>query len=235
MTRRVFRDRITPHWFAGNSRFWYCNTLPGGAKEYIRVDAERGVREPAFDHAKLAASLSAAAGADCRADRLTLDDLEFADDGGAVRFAVNGVSWRCDLTNYECGKVEATATNGAGVKPGTGTGAEEPRRRRRGLRARENADRSPDGQWMAFVKDHNVFIRSNDNAAAEIQLSHDGKEGLSYGRLSWAPDSKSLVAFRIEPGDRKEVYLVQSSPPGGGRAKLQSRPYPFARRQVHNL
>src|SRR5262249_27166049 len=33
------------------------------------------------------------------------------------------------------------------------------------------------------------------------------------------------AAFRIEPGDRKEVYLIQSSPPGGGRAKLQQRAY----------
>ena len=53
----------------------------------------------------------------------------------------------------------------------------------------------------------------------------DGKEGLAYGRLSWAPDSKTLVAFRIEPGERKEVYLIQSSPPGGGRAKFRPRPY----------
>ena len=61
----------------------------------------------------------------------------------------------------------------------------------------------------------------------EIRLSTDGKAGLAYGRLSWSPDSKTLVAFRIEPGERKEVYLIQSSPPGGGRAKLRTRPYPL--------
>ena len=32
-------------------------------------------------------------------------------------------------------------------------------------------------------------------------------------------------AFRIEPGERKEVYLVESSPRGGGRAVLHRRPY----------
>ena len=56
-------------------------------------------------------------------------------------------------------------------------------------------------------------------------LTTDGKEGLGYGRISWSPDSKTLIAFRIEPGERKEVYLVQSSPSGGGRAKLRTRPY----------
>ncbi len=39
------------------------------------------------------------------------------------------------------------------------------------------------------------------------------------------PDSKTLVAWRIEPGDGKEVYLIESSPTGGGRAKFSKRPY----------
>ncbi len=86
--------------------------------------------------------------------------------------------------------------------------------------------RSPDRHWAAFVKDHNVFVRAEGKTEA-IALSTDGKEGLSYGRISWSPDSKTIVAFRIEPGDRKEVYLVQSSPPEGGRAKLRTRPYPL--------
>lgn len=224
---RVFKDRVTPNWFGGNTRFWYRNALPGGAKEFILVDAERGVREPAFDHAKLAAAFSKAAGADFSADKLPFDSIEFVGEAKAVHFDVAGTAWKCDLTSYECTKTEANAT------ANTGSGADDtatPEGRRgqaRGPRSREGSDRSPDGQWTAFVKDHNVFIRSSSDATQEIQLSRDGKEGLSYGLLSWAPDSKSLVAFRIEPGDRKEVYLVQSSPPGGGRAKLQSRPYPL--------
>ncbi len=86
--------------------------------------------------------------------------------------------------------------------------------------------RSPDGKWLAFVKDHCLFLRA-DGKPEEIPLGKDGKPGLAYGRLEWAPDSKTLVAFRIEPGDRKEVHLIQSSPPGGGRAVLRSRPYPL--------
>src|SRR5437899_2708202 len=59
------------------------------------------------------------------------------------------------------------------------------------------------------------------------QLSTDGKIGYPYGMLEWSPDSNTLAGFRIEPGDNKEVYLIQSSPGGGGRAKLQSRVYPL--------
>jgi dipeptidyl aminopeptidase/acylaminoacyl peptidase len=43
--------------------------------------------------------------------------------------------------------------------------------------------------------------------------------------LDWSPDSKTLVAFRIERGENKEVHLIESSPRGGGRATLRSRPY----------
>jgi dipeptidyl aminopeptidase/acylaminoacyl peptidase len=86
--------------------------------------------------------------------------------------------------------------------------------------------RSPDGKWTASVRDDNVVLRSEEESK-EYPLSQDGKPGSSYGRLEWAPDSKALVGWRIEPGENKEVYLVQSSPPGGGRAVLQSRAYPL--------
>ena len=36
---------VTPHWFANNTRFWYENELPGGAREIIVVDAQTGARE----------------------------------------------------------------------------------------------------------------------------------------------------------------------------------------------
>jgi dipeptidyl aminopeptidase/acylaminoacyl peptidase len=88
----------------------------------------------------------------------------------------------------------------------------------------ERARPSPDTKWSASVKDHNVYLHS-DAEDKDYQLTHDGEEGNAYGRLEWAPDSKALVAWRIEPGARKEVFLIQSSPAGGGRATFRARPY----------
>src|SRR5262249_38632749 len=85
---------------------------------------------------------------------------------------------------------------------------------------------SPDGKWSAVVRENNVFVRAMPEGQ-EFQLSQDGAEGKAYGRLEWSPDSKGLVGWRIEPGDRKEVYLIRSSPAGGGRAQLRTRPYPL--------
>ena len=115
--------------------------------------------------------------------------------------------WKCDLASYECVKVPAADA------PVASPVIISPRSRFFRTGRPGSHDRSPDGKWTAEIKDHNVFIRA-DGANESVRLSTDGKEGLSYGRLSWSPDSKTLVAFRIEPGDRKEVYLIQSSPPG---------------------
>ena len=48
------------------------------------------------------------------------------------------------------------------------------------------SDRSPDKKWTASIKDHNVFVHREGEAAA-IKFSDDGKDGLSYGRLNGPP------------------------------------------------
>src|SRR5215472_5992894 len=65
--RGVYKARITPHWLTNNIQFWYRNDLRGGTKEFILVDAEKGIRQRAFDHDKLAAALAKAAGQEVKA------------------------------------------------------------------------------------------------------------------------------------------------------------------------
>jgi len=62
-------------------------------------------------------------------------------------------------------------------------------------------------------------------AGQETVLSQDGSAAAGYDRLQWSPDSHFLVGWRITPGERKEVYLISSSPSAGGRAQLRTRPY----------
>src|SRR2546430_1173264 len=162
--RRVFNDRITPHWFADNTRFWYRNDLRDGAKEFILVDAEHGTRETAFDHAKLAAALSRVAGAEYRAETLPFDSIEFIEDSKAIRFSAGEVIWKCDLTSYECAKTDAKASAAPAGETAEDTSATG-RRPQRGQRedSDRSSDRSPDGRWTALVKEHNLFVKSRDN------------------------------------------------------------------------
>src|SRR5437870_9771418 len=108
-SRRVFKDRITPHWFQNNTRFWYRNDLRGGAKEFILVDAEHGTRQPAFDHQKLAASLSKVAAEQFKAEHLPFSEIEFVEEGKAVRFEAANKTWKCDMNSYECTEIPGSS------------------------------------------------------------------------------------------------------------------------------
>lgn len=125
------------------------------------------------------------------------------------------------------GVYEATDVVGVAVIDGTKPTGRPERRRRRNAEPGSNPNEAtaPDGKWVAFVKDENVFLRATGGEDAAIQLSKDGVSNNAYCGLSWSPDSQTVIAWRREPGDRKEVYLIHSSPKGGGRATLESRPY----------
>ncbi|HJZ92271.1 MAG TPA: prolyl oligopeptidase family serine peptidase [Gemmataceae bacterium] len=234
---------VVPHWFADDTKFWYRTDTKGGIREFILVDAEAGKKAPAFDHAKLAAGLSKAANAEFKGDRLPFDTIEFTDGLKTLRFEAAGKKWTCDLATYEC-----TAVGPADKRPPKDPLAEradhnvvdslresedspevteqqpdqQPKGRAQTDRPRDVS--SPDGKWVAIVKDYNVFVRPTDGGDA-IQLSKTGVEGNAFGMLAWSADSKAVVAFRIEPAETKDVYRIESSPAGGGRAKLVTTPY----------
>lgn len=309
-TSGVYKASINPHWFANNTRFWYRNDLRDDAREFIVVDAVKGLRKPAFDHKRLAQALHDAGVEEVRADRLPLERVAFDLAQNALTFRARGNDWSCHLQTYELRQLDEQApvaedrlsalpspnaprastsagpetaitfvnrtkrevelfwldTSGrrrsygklgagkereqhtyaghvweivdsegavlamfrAEEKPAhaeiTGKAATYRRSAQRPRQRPRPRDESPDGKWTAFLKDDNVYLRSKDEDT-EVQLSQDGSPTNSYGMLQWAPDSQTLVAFRIEPGDRKEVHLIESSPRGGGRAILHSHPY----------
>jgi len=221
-----FKLRIIPHWSPDSSSFWYRNDLPRGEREFILVDIEKGIRTTAFDHARLAAALADAGLLAVRAASLSLEELEFNLIDGAFVFRIDGKDWRCEKSSYALTEVRdrKIRTEDRRLPPTDGRAV---RGFRRGFAGAPRGDRkiaSPDGRWTASIREFNVFVHSNNNGP-DVQLSGDGSEQRRYDLLEWAPDSTALVAFRIEPGERKEVHLVESSPAGGGRAKLHSRPY----------
>jgi dipeptidyl aminopeptidase/acylaminoacyl peptidase len=242
---QVYMGQLKANWYHDNNRFWYRHDLRGGEKEFIVVDAEHGVRQAAFDHDKLSAALSKAAGKPYAARRLPFDSLEFVEGDKVIRFQVEQTTWQCNLATYECVRVRektgrlpsaAEALVEAPVAAPAddlsllqtpmdeGAAAPQPNRPGRGRRSPPPSPRSPDGKWTAFIKGNDVYVRATESGQ-EIRLSSDGREGNAYGLLHWAPDSQTLAAFRIEPGDHKQVYLIQSSPPSGGRARFHQRAY----------
>ena len=97
---KVFRDRVAAQWLPGTVRFWYQVKTAADRHEFILVEAEKGLREPAFDHARLAQALTTAGLRDIIPDRLPLDNLRLEESENAISFRIGGKSWRCDLETY---------------------------------------------------------------------------------------------------------------------------------------
>ncbi|PHX93662.1 MAG: peptidase S9 [Pedosphaera sp.] len=103
----VFRTEVKPNWLPNKTRFWYRVQTGPQQHEFVLVDAVAGRRAPAFDHAKLAAALQKAGEKDVQADRLGLDQLDFAADGHSVAFKHRGKDWRLDLRDGDLHPVGA--------------------------------------------------------------------------------------------------------------------------------
>jgi dipeptidyl aminopeptidase/acylaminoacyl peptidase len=84
---------------------------------------------------------------------------------------------------------------------------------------------SPDGNWTAFIRDNNVFIRDTQGGS-ESSLSTNGTAGDFFdGDFHWSPDSKKLVVMQTIKGEEHKVYLVESSPIDQLQPKLLSYDY----------
>lgn len=214
----VFSAYVRPNWIEKSARFWYRNNSRQG-KEFLLVDAKKNSRRPAFNHMKLAQALSKAVNKKYTAYELPFDTFEFSEKGKAITFKVDKKNFKCDLKSYQCQVFEPEKEN-------------------------KSQSKSPDGKWIAFVKDHNLYVRPAKNGA-EIQLSFDGSEkyafatSLSWNELinesepeknkqepqisvKWSPDCKKLVTFRLDRRKAKKLYLYQSNPEKGFRAVVHS-------------
>jgi dipeptidyl-peptidase-4 len=199
----VFKKKVEPHWLKNTDRFWYCNYTRGG-KEYVFVDCVRNILKPAFDHVKMAAAVSSASGRLYLPNDLPLEHVEFVEKGRMIHFDVNSKRWACDLEEYRCTKTKD--------------------RLERGIL-------SPDGQWIAFNRKYNLYIRSIASGK-EIQLTADGEPNHYYAEpaspsagaitarltrrrmplsILWSPDSKKILTQKLDQRKVDKMHLIQST------------------------
>ncbi|HEX8736580.1 MAG TPA: DPP IV N-terminal domain-containing protein, partial [Pyrinomonadaceae bacterium] len=208
----VDRTGVRPNWLP-DERFWYRVLTPQGS-EFILVNPANGTRQPAFDHAKLAAALSTAAGAKYEAARLPFMQFTFSPDGKKISFTAAAKSWECDIQTYTC-----TGGSGAGSGPRGGFAAVP----------------SPDGKRTAFIRDWNLWVRDNASGK-ETQLTTDGVKDFGYATdnagwkhsdrpiLAWSPDSRKIATFQQDQRNVSDMYLVSTNV---GAPRLQAWKYPL--------
>jgi dipeptidyl aminopeptidase/acylaminoacyl peptidase len=207
----VRNDQVKVHWLPDDADWlwWRRDADEGGA--FVLMDVAAGRREPAFDHEAAARALSALTGAEVSPHRLPVLDLAF-----------------------DAERAEVTITTPtAVVRMARATGEV--------LSSRSQAPDprllvSPDGAQAVFRNGDDLWLRDLGTGEARA-LTTDGEPGFSYGKLPdlsmmsitvrlhaialppagavWSPDSRYVVAPRIDERAVREYPFLQSAPPVG--------------------
>lgn len=200
-----------PNWIGQSSRFWYRKTVSGGF-EFLIVDAATLARKPAFDHQKLAAALEKTTQEKVDPRKLPFQAITFVDEERAIQFDMEEARYKYDLaadTILRVGAAERRGRGGAGGRDPFSTWVRGPAAQAESSESKT----SPDGQWEAFIRNYNLWLRRKNGKEA-FALSRDGTEGdyYTYPSISWSPDSKRIAGYRLRRGYHRIIQYVQSSP-----------------------
>ncbi len=85
--------------------------------------------------------------------------------------------------------------------------------------------RSPNGRFLATIREHNVVIEDQEQQET-YALSEDGSADDAYqGRFHWSPDSTKLVVMQVKPGEVRTVHLIESAPDDQLQPKMHAFEY----------
>lgn len=189
----------------------YRNAVSGGS-EFILANPGTGEKEPAFDHERLAESLSELDQKAYEALNLPFRSFDLSDNGRTISFAVRNKSYECSLSDYSCESEVSGSPEDS-----------------------YNEFLSPDETKAAFIRDHNLWLRDTETDSL-TQLTFDGEENYGYATnnagwtrrdkpvLLWSPDSKRIATFQHDSRKVGEMYLVSTEV---GHSELEQWKYPL--------
>lgn len=198
-----------PFWLADGRAAYRVSTSTGG--QFVIVDPRRRTRSPAFDHARLAAALSAAMGGgrQVTGDSLPFSSFDLSPDRQLI--FESGKRWRCDLAAYRC-------------VPDSTRRAPPP-----------NSILSPDSTRAVFIRNNNLWM-TDLTSGTETALTTDGVEDFGYATnnagwvksdepvVTWSPDSRKIATFQHDGRGVSRMYLVRTQV---GAPELQAWRYPL--------
>lgn len=215
--KTVFNLYTQVYWFKDNSGIWFVDHDKNG-KTYKTLSFKNNRVQPMFDHDKLAQELSKLAENKLESGQWSLSNIERTKDGH-LKFNFESKTYILDLKTYQL-QIEK----------------EEKKEEKN-----EFETKSPDGKWIAYSKDYNLYIKST-TTGQEYQLSHDGKRDYEYAtyygwydiiegenaerpkrfRVNWSKDSKWIGADVVDFRNAEKMYLLDHSIDSLYKSKLLS-------------
>ncbi|WP_367915518.1 DPP IV N-terminal domain-containing protein [Leadbetterella sp. DM7] len=221
LQKYVYNTSLRPNWLEGD-KFWFLEITSKG-KTFFLADPVKKTRKAAFDHTKLAQALGKATGKSYDPDQLPFKTIRFSPDLKTLYFSAEKKSWAYTPAS---GKLSESTVEVADEPGQEGFMARRPR----------TPDiPSPDGKMVAFLKDHNLWVR-DVSTKKETQLTTDGVKDFGYATdnagwtngdgaiISWSPDSRKIATFQQDQRHVKDMYLVTTNV---GSPTLKSWKYPL--------
>ncbi|MFN1834286.1 DPP IV N-terminal domain-containing protein [Balneola sp. MJW-20] len=214
MSDMVGSTGVFPRWIEDTDRFWYTYRNSDG-NHWWYVDAAKGDKRPLFDRDELSMQLAEIFNKPFNAKDLDLDDFTYDDDKKLFTFNVEDIEFTYNI-------------NGNNLVKGDSVKEEEPERW---------ASYSPDSTWIAFAKNHNLYVmRSDDEDSTEIQLTEDGEKWNSFqaddsdttsnkrlrSAARWFEDGKKLWVKRSDKRKVEDLWVINT---GGDRPTLETYKY----------
>lgn len=202
MQKMTGSTEVDPRWLKGQDRFWYSYKTPGG-KDWYFVNAARQQKRKLFDQNEMASRLAETFKRPFNAKDLDLKNFEYDIQNERFTFHVDSIQFSYNIENNELVKGD--------------TLKKEP--------ADNWATYSPDSTWIAFAKNHNLYLmRADDPDSTEYQLTDDGERWYSFqadrgdttsnDRLRsiarWFKDSNKLYARRQDVRHVEDLWVINS-------------------------
>ncbi|MGM0546796.1 MAG: DPP IV N-terminal domain-containing protein [Bacteroidota bacterium] len=203
-------------WIEEQDRFWYSYKDQSGTK-WVFVDAKEREKRPLFDRKAMAAELSETFSKTFNHKDLELNDFEYNVGDEVFTFHVDSINFKYQIDTNNLVKGDSLQ--------------DEPEE--------EWATYSPDSSWIAYAKNHNLYLMKGDDPdSTEYQLTDDGERWYSYqaeagdttsneklrSQAEWFEDSNKLYAKRTDQRDVEELWVINSLT---DRPELETYKYPM--------
>lgn len=202
--KKIFNVNTQVNWLKDSSGGWFLLYNKEG-KTFIKIDPKKGKTEPLFDHQRLAKLIGDILKKEIKPTELPFTYINY-NDKTHWEVSLGDKNYVLDLGNYTLTPKKEEAT------------------------PNPLEQKSPDGKWIAFAKDHNLYIRSTATGE-EKKLSKEGFTNYEYGSyydwgeiiegengtrpphfgVSWSPDSKWIQTYICDLRSGSKMYLLDWS------------------------
>jgi dipeptidyl aminopeptidase/acylaminoacyl peptidase len=195
---------VTANWIEENDIFWYSFKNSSG-KKYYYVNAAAKSKQLMFDSRYMAAELHRITHYPYNELDLPIKEIKF-DKKSTTRFTfvVDPIKFQYDISDHKLIQLDSVKKKG---------------------RRQAWANYSPDSTWIAYAKNHNLYLmRANDKDSIEYKLTDDGERYYSFAgyfnsddttknrrvrtNVNWFKNSKKLYIVRRDVRKVKDLFLV---------------------------